>query len=551
MHIVRQKWKSGNGRTYQTVLLRESYREDGRVKKRTVANLTNCSESEVNAIELALKHKDNLSVLKSIDDVQLKEGRPIGAIFAVYQVAQRLGIEKALGTDFNGKLALWQVIARVLDQGSRLSAVRLAKNSFIEILGFTRGFDENDLYENLSWMSQQQETIEKRLFQERCKEAAQPPTLFLYDVTSSYLEGQDNALAEYGYNRDGKRGKKQIVMGLLCDQEGDPISTELFKGNTQDLKTFGSQITKATERFGCKEVTFVGDRGMIKEAQIKELLSSQFHYITAITKPQVESLLRGNIIQPELFDNTVCEAFHDGVRYIYRRNPHRAKEMAVMRQSKEESILRLLAAKNTYIAERPKASIEAARKAVSRKIQSLKTSKWLSVEAEGRTLKLVKDEAALVEESQLDGCYVLKTDLSAEQVDKQTIHDRYKDLALVERAFRTFKTTHLELRPIHLRTEANTRGHALVVMLAYMIVRELQKKWREIDLTVEECLDQLQTISGIVVSGVAGGECYKIPEPRNESKKLLTLLGARLPPIVRFDTVKVDTRKKLQKERKN
>lgn len=551
MHIVRQKWKSGNGRVYQTVLLRESYRDGDKVKKRTVANLSNCSESEVAAIELALKHKDDLTALKSMDEVQLKEDRPVGAISAIYQVAQRLGIEKALGTDFNGKLALWQVLARVLDQGSRLSAVRLAKTIPCELLGFTRGFDENDLYENLSWLSLQQDSIEKKLFQERCKKTTQAPTLFLYDVTSSYLEGQDNALADYGYNRDGKRGKKQIVMGLLCDSEGNPVSTELFKGNTQDLKTFGPQITKAMERFGCTEVTFVGDRGMIKAKQIEELHHAHFHYITAITKPQVEALVNKNVIQMELFEDTVCEAFDEGVRYIYRRNSYRVKEMAAMRQSKQETVLRLIAAKNAYLAERPKARLETALRAVNKKIQSLKVSKWLSVQGEGRELKLVEDREALAEESKFDGCYVIKTDLAEEQASKEVVHDRYKDLTLVERAFRTCKTSHLELRPVYVRTEANTRGHALVVMLAYMIIRELQRSWREVDLTVEECINQLQTLSAMVVSVAGGGQCYKIPEPRDQSKKLLELLGVRLPTAMPFKTIKVDTKKKLQKERKH
>jgi hypothetical protein len=167
----------------------------------------------------------------------------------VYQVACRLSIDRALGSDFAGQLAMWQVMARVIEQGSRLSAVRLAKvHAACDVLGIRRGFDENDLYENLDWLSDHQQQIEQCLFTARYQQ--QKPQLFLYDVTSSYLEGQQNAHGAYRYNRVGKKGKKQIEIGMLCDQYGEPVSTKVFLGNTQDTKTFVDQITKASQCFG-------------------------------------------------------------------------------------------------------------------------------------------------------------------------------------------------------------------------------------------------------------------------------------------------------------
>jgi transposase len=167
-------------------------------------------------------------------------------------------------------MALWQVIARVHSQGSRLSSVRLAKNTAAaDIVGFKKGFCEDNLYENLAWLAENQERIEKQLLAFR--RGQNTPELFLYDVTSSYLEGDHNALANWGYNRDKKRGKKQIVIGLLCDEQGEPVSVEVFTGNTTDPQTFGAQVQKVAERFGCQTVTFVGDRGMIKSAQVKDL----------------------------------------------------------------------------------------------------------------------------------------------------------------------------------------------------------------------------------------------------------------------------------------
>ncbi|MGH9611336.1 MAG: IS1634 family transposase, partial [Bryobacteraceae bacterium] len=306
MYVARASWPSSNGKTYQSIYLRESYRDGKQVRKRDIANLTHCDPQEIAAIELALQFKGNLAALGSLDRIELSQGPSVGAVWAVVETARRLGIEQALGREFAGRLALWQVAARVLEQGSRLSAVRLAQvHAACDALGIRRGFDENDLYANLGWLSEHQESIEQRLFAQR--RGAQKPELFLYDVTSSYLEGEDNAYAAYGYNRDGKKGKKQIVIGLLCDEQGTPVSTEVFRGNTQDPKTFAAQVKKASERFGCERVTFVGDRGMIKSGPVEDLSQAGFHYITAITKPQIDTLIEARLIQMDLFAAELCE----------------------------------------------------------------------------------------------------------------------------------------------------------------------------------------------------------------------------------------------------
>ena len=242
MYVARARWPSSNGKSYHSIDLRESYREGSPVRKRDIANLTHCDPKEIAAIELALQFKGNLAALGSLDQIRLGQGPSVGAVWVVFEVARRLGLQKALGPGFAGQLALWQVVARVLDQGSRLSAVRLAQvHSAATVLGVQRGFDENDLYANLGWLSEQQGRIEDRLFAARGR-GTEKPQLFLYDVTSSYLEGQDNAYGAYGYNREGKKGKKQIVIGLLCDPQGEPVSTEVFRGNTQDPQTFAAQV---------------------------------------------------------------------------------------------------------------------------------------------------------------------------------------------------------------------------------------------------------------------------------------------------------------------
>jgi len=548
MHVVKNKSAPKNSKKiYQSILLRESYREDGKVKKRTIANLSHCKPEEIAAIKLALKYKDNLSELGSLKSVELQEGLSVGAVWTVYQIAKRIGIERALGKDFAGKLAMWQVIARVIEQGSRLSAVRLAQtHAACDVLDIRRGFDENDLYDNLRWLADNQEEIEKKLFSVRREKTK--PEIFLYDVTSSYLEGTNNYFGEYGYNRDGKKGKQQIVIGLLCDEFGEPVSTEVFAGNTQDTQTFASQVKKAAERFGCERVTFVGDRGMIKIPQIKNLPEG-FHYITAITKPQINSLIDKGVIQLGLFDEDLFEIEDKGIRYILRRNPVRVNEINESRISKRKSVEKLLKKKNVYLLEHKRSKIETAIKVVNKKIAQLKIDKWLRVISQERTLKLKVDNKALEEASRLDGCYVIKTDLPKEVAGKQIIHDRYKDLTEVERAFRTFKTDFLEVRPVYVQTEKSTRGHVVVVMLSYMIVRRLRLGWENFDLTVEEGLKQLSTLCSMEMKVKNQASCLKIPRPREKSRQLLRAFDIRMPIVLPHRNVRVVTRKKLVERR--
>lgn len=530
MHIVRSNFTPASGKTYHTVLLRESYREGKKVKKRTVANLSRCSPEEIAAIELALRHKAKLSDLGSITDAQITEGLSIGSTWTIFSVAKRLGIVDALGLKREGQLALWQVITRILEQGSRLSAVRMGEiYALASTIGLEKGFCEDDLYKNLSWLTKNQSHIEDKLFQRRSQNKA--PQLFLYDVTSSYLEGEENALADWGYNRDKKKGKKQIVIGLVCEEDGTPITTEVFKGNTQDTSTFASQVDKIKNRFHCENVTLIGDRGMIKSGQVDTLAEHGYHYITAITKKQIETLIKKKIIDYSLFDENVSEAILDGVRYIFRRNPIRAQEIAESRSSKKQTIDKLIREQNIYLATHPKAKEETAIEKVHKKIHALRMQKEISVQAENRKLVIKIDKKAWEEMSKLDGCYVIKTDLPASLIDKETIHARYKDLAFVELAFKTEKSC-LDVRPVYVRTEESTRGHVFIVMLAYMITRELDKLWSSLYLTVAEGLRSLSTLTLTEILMKEGASFQQIPHPRPQNQKLLKAANVELPKIL-------------------
>jgi hypothetical protein len=550
MYLDRSK-TTLHGKTYHRVLLRQSYRQHGKVKHRTIANLSACSDQEIKAIELAFKHKQDLDSLQpsAPQPLYLRQGLCFGAVWVLYQLAQRTGLTAALGSDRQGNLALWQVIARALDQGSRLSAVRLARaHAACDVLDLG-SFNEDQLYPNLAWLADNQVHIEQRLFQHFHPNGC--PNLFLYDVTSSYLEGDHNALAAWGYNRDGKPGKKQIVIGLLCDEQGRPLSIEVFAGNTGDTKTLGAQIRKVVQRFGGQGVTFVGDRGMIKGPQIKELGQEHFHYITAISKPQIETLLRQKVFPLELFDDVLSEvaSLPEKVRYILRRNPQRAAEMEASRQSKLASLEQRLQTKNTRLEQKPKTQVAAALRALQARAAQLKLNHWVTVEAQNRHLAITIDAAALAEARKLDGCYVIKTDLLADWATTQAVHDRYKDLALVEQNFRTCKTVELEMRPVHVRLQASTRGHALVVMLAHRLIQELQGCWAEENLTVEEGLKELSTlcVTEVVVHGAVKDQL--LPEPRAQVKKLIELAKVVMPRKLRYTGRIVSTKKHLKKSR--
>jgi transposase len=542
-----------NGHTYKRVLLRESYRDQGKVKKRTLANLSGCSDAEIQALQLALHHKQDLAQLGSLEQrLSIQQGSSVGAVWLVYTLARRLGIARALGFSREGKLALWQVIARVIDQGSRLSAVRFASDhGACDVLDL-EPFHEEHLYANLDWLQAHQVSIEKKLFEQT--HGGEKADLFLYDVTSSYLEGERNELAAFGYNRDGKKAKRQIVIGLLCDRQGRALSIEVFQGNTQDTQTFGGQVQKVAERFGGGAVTFVGDRGMIKGPQIEALKAYQdheFHYITAITKPQIEKLLEAGTLQVGLFDPVVAEVqVSDGLRYVLRRNPTRAKEIQRAREDKYQALCQFLEEQNRYLQEHPRATVKVAQRKLQAKSQQLKIDPWVIISVQQRTLSVSKDTAQLPELEKLDGCYVLKTDLASAAASKELVHDRYKDLALVEWAFRTSKTVHLEMRPIHVRLATRTRGHALVVMLAYRIIQELASCWRAFEVTVEEGLKELDTLCVTDIAIAGGACCHRIPEPRPLCQQLLEAAEVKLPAVLPSKGVKVATKKKLTSRRK-
>ena len=546
MFITKTPSRKPSGKVYYTRLLRQSYRENGKVKKRTLANLTDWPESAVTILEQAIRNSRN-SKSPCGEDFKITQGLSFGAPYVLYQLAERLGLIEALGNDFQGKLAIWQVIARVLEQGSRLSATRLAQiYDLASVINLPRGFDENDLYDNLSWLSERQNEIEDFLFRKRNKNVS----LFLYDVTSSYFEGNLNEMAEYGYNRDQKKRKKQIVIGLLCDEEGTPVSVEVFQGNTQDVETFISQIQKTQERFSSKRVTFVGDRGMIKKEQIEEVIEQGCQYITALTMPQMLKLFNDGILDPSQFSGTLKELVHEGTRYVYRRSTGRAAETMQSRHERLNKAQEKVDLHNARLAESVRRKPLSAKGDIKKYLKRLCIDEWVSVSVKQRTLNLVVDDKALKEKAKYDGCYVLKTSIQDPEMTPNMLFARYKDLSLVESAFRTCKTTFLEMRPIYVRKALNTRGHVLVVMLAYLLVQKLTEAWKGIDMTAKEGLTKLAGICTIDIEIGGSSDLSRssqILSPDSISERLLAAVDIAMPTKVTRSLANVVSRKKVGK----
>ena len=471
-----------NGNTYTRHLLRHSYRdESGKPRKKTLGNLSNCSPEEIEEIKAALVRARERrkgaapppSVRISREDVKTISGPRYADLFALRETARRIGLIDAFGDSRSARLALWLVFAAVLGSRSRLSASRLARRVAVrEIMGLSY-FDENDLYEALDWMEEHHERIENELAR---RTGANAQSLFLYDVTSSYFEGQQNELGEYGYNRDGKRGKKQIVVGLLCDVDGEPVSVETFPGNTQDTVTCLRRIADVKRRFDCERVVLVGDRGMIKTKQKEALAGNGWDFITAITKPQIGTLLKRGVIQMSMFDERVVEVIDGAVRYALRRNPVRAGEMAANVADKLQKLRDKTRDADRRLAQSPRATMPTALKNLSGLAAKLKVSSFVSFQADGRNIVMEVNKAARAEHTALDGCYVIQTNITdAGILTAQQAHDRYKDLAKVEQDFRVMKTVFLDNRPIFAHKANRTRAHVFTTMLALKLTRNIER----------------------------------------------------------------------------
>jgi Transposase DDE domain len=464
------------------ILLRESYRDGGKVKTRTLANLTDWPDAKVDALRRVLKGE---TAIVSQEELLIERSLPHGHMAAVLGMARKLGLHKL----FRGfpprlaKLALAMIVARVIEPAAKLATARqLSEATAAHSLGAVLelgAVDEDELYAALDLLGEAQPKIETALAKRHLRDGC----LVLYDLTSSYLEGRHCELARFGYSRDGKKDKLQIVFGLLCAADGCPVAVEVFEGNTGDPSTLAAQVTKLKERFGLSRVVLVGDRGMITEARIKEdLTPARLDWLTALRAPAIQALAADNgPLQLSLFDERdmaeIASPDYPGERLVVCRNnalaAERARKREVLLAATEADLARIAAS-----VKRQRSPLRGADKIglkAGTVLGKRKMAKHFELAITGTSFSFTRNEASIQKEAALDGFYVLRTSVPAETLDSAAVVSTYKSLAQVERAFRSLKTVVLDVRPIHHRLAGRVRAHVFLCMLAYYVVWHMRK----------------------------------------------------------------------------
>jgi hypothetical protein len=453
------------------ILLRESFRDDGRVRKRTLANLSAWPTALVEGLRTLLK--GGLAV--AADGIRIRRALPHGHAAAVLGTIRAIGLDRLLGRPSDKRLAplaIALIASRLVSPASKLATARdLAADTACSSLGRLLGLgtvDETELYRALDWLGARQGAIETALARRHLKDGA----LVLYDVSSSWLEGRCCELARFGYSRDGKKGKLQIVYGLLCAADGCPVAVEVFEGNIADPMTLSAQIDKLKARFGLSQVVLVGDRGMITSARIRdELAPAGLDWITALRAPQIRALLDTGAFQLSLFDERdlaeITAPEFPGERLVVCKNPLLAEERARKREDLLQATEAALAKLADQIARGtgPKGQDNIAR-AVGRIENRYKLAKLFDIAVAEDGFTFARNPDRIAAEARLDGFYVIRTSVEAKALAADSVVGAYKGLARVERAFRSLKTVDLHIRPIHHWLAPRVRAHVFLCMLA-------------------------------------------------------------------------------------
>jgi transposase len=458
------------------ILLRESYRDKGKVRKRTLCNLSDWSPAHIEGLRGVLK--GGTVIPAEQDAFTITRSLPHGHVAAALGTARKIGLDRILGPGGNRcrDLVLALLVGRILDPVSKLATARMlspatASSSLGEALGLGE-VDDDELYAALDWLLARQAAIEAAL----AKRHLTNGTLVLYDVSSSYMEGRCCPLAKRGYSRDGKKGTLQIIYGLLCSPNGCPVAIEVFDGNTSDPMTLAPQIDKLKQRFGLGHVVLVGDRGMITEARItKDIKSAGLDWITALRGPAIKDLLNSGALQLTLFDQrdmaSITSPDFPGERLVVCRNA----DLAAERRRKREDLLVATEKDLTRI----KSAVERKRNplrgsthialAIGEVLNTHKMKKHFDLTITDDAVSFARRTTEIATEAATDGLYVVRTSLPAETLTDADAVRSYKSLARVERAFRCIKTVDLNVRPVYHWLEDRVRAHVLLCMLAYYV----------------------------------------------------------------------------------
>ena len=478
-HVVTttRKYKD---KVYRTHLLRRSYREDGKVKNETLGNLSHLPEPLIDIIRRSLQGETFVPLAQAFE---ITRSRAHGHVQAVSMAMQRLGLALLIGTQPSRErdLVLAMVASRIIEADTKLATTRRWHTTTLaEDFGVTQA-NEDDLYSAMDWLLARQDAIQKKLAARHLSAGG----LVLYDLSSSYFEGSSCPLARRGYSRDGKPGTLQVNYGLLTDVRGCPVSVSVFEGNTADSKTFMPAVQRVREDFGLEQVVMVGDRGMVSQKAIDELRESDgMGWITALKSTSIRALVEQGQLQLGLFDERnlveLSSPDYPGERLVACRNG----ALAELRAHKREELLAATEASLAAI----KASVDAARLSgqdkigvrVGKIINKFKVAKHFELSIGDASLTWVRRQDHIDAEAALDGLYIIRTSVSAAQMDAPDCVRNYKSLANVERAFRSLKTIDLKVRPIHHRLADRVRSHIFVCMLAYYVEWHMREAWREL-----------------------------------------------------------------------
>jgi transposase len=520
------------------ILLRESYRENGKVRKRTLCNLSDWPTAHIEGLRGVLK--GGTVIAPDRDAFTVTRSLPHGHAALVLGTARKIGLDSMIGPagERCRDLVLAMIAARIIDPGSKLAAARaLAPATATSSLGTILGLGEvgeDELYTALDWLGERQPAIETALAKRHLKNG----TLVLYDVSSSYMEGRCCSLAHRGYSRDGRKGTLQIVYGLLCAPDGCPVAIEVFDGNTGDPTTLAVQVQKLKQRFGLDHVVLVGDRGMITQARLTEdIKTAGLDWITALRAPAIKELVKGGALQLSLFDErdmaSITSPDFPGERLIVCRNPDLAAERTRKRQDLLAATERDLGRIQTAVSRKrnPLRGAAAIGLAVGAVIEKHKMRKHFDLAITDTGFSLTRKADAITAEAATDGIYIVRTSLAAELLDDAATVRSYKSLSQVERAFRCIKTVDLHVRPVHHWLADRVRAHVFLCMLAYYLEWHMRRKLAQLlfDDTDREAAESLR--KSIVASA------RRSPEAIRKQNTGITLDGL---PVHSFRTLLAD-----------
>ena len=499
MHVARNRRtyvaRSGERRVYESVLVRRTYRDGGKVRHETLANLSALPGEAVAAIEATLRGQ---RLVPAADAVTVAGSLPHGHVAAVHAMAVKLGLPALLGPEGRERdLALALITARVVAPASKLSTLTWWADT---TLGADLGAASTDeIYAAMDWLAGRQGQIEKRLAARHLGPAANPARMALFDLSSSWLEGRCCPLAARGYSRDGKKGRLQIEYGLLTDPEGRPAAVRVFPGNTGDPAAFTEIVTVIRDKFKLAKMVMVGDRGMITKARIEALNQDEdgnkvpdpYEWITALRAPAIRKLMAdGGPLQMSLFDQQnlaeITSPDYPGERLIACRNPVLAADRARTRSELLAATEKLLAPIIARVAAGRLTGAGEIGVAVGKVISKYNTSKHFVITITDDSLTVARNQAQIGGEAALDGFYVLRTPLPASQLDAAGVVTAYKNLKYVERDFRSIKADDLDLRPVFHRLEERVKAHVLICMLACYLTWHLRRAWAPLTFTDQD-----------------------------------------------------------------